>query len=100
MAHHMLCHVSGDIFVELVEGKDRPKEIGKPEFEADYGATGWLMMRMTKPLFGTGKAVVMYSGFFVLKGVVGILAHGVYGTGVINKNTYFPKYCKGDVIEA
>ena len=40
---------------------------------------------MTKPLFGTGKAVVMDSGFCVLKGIVRMLAHGVYGTMVIKK---------------
>ena len=57
------------------------------------------MMRMTKPLFGTGKYVVMDSGFCVLKGIVGMLAHGVYGTKVIKKKRYWPKYCKLDVIE-
>ena len=57
------------------------------------------MMRMTKPLFGTGKVVVMDSGFCVLKGLVGNLAHGVYGTTGINKIRYWPKYCKVDAIE-
>ena len=58
------------------------------------------MMRMTKSLFVTGKAVVMDSGFCVLKGLVGMLAHGVYGTTLIKKKRYWPKNCKGDVIEA
>ena len=44
------------------------------------------MVWMKKPLFGTGKAVVMDSGFCVLKGIVVILAHGVYGTTVIKKD--------------
>ena len=57
-------------------------------------------MRTTKPMFGIGKSVVMDSGFCVLKGRVGMLAHGVYGKKVIKKKRYFPKYCKGDVIEA
>ena len=52
------------------------------------------MMRMKNPLFGTGKAVVMDSGVCVLKGLVGMLAHGVYGMMVIKKNIYCPKYCK------
>ena len=59
-----------------------------------------MMICMTKPLVGTGKAVLMDSGFIVLKGLVGILAHGVYGTTVIKKNIYWPKYCKGIFIEA
>ena len=72
-------------FVELVEREDRPTERGKPYFEADYGETGGMMMRMTKPLFGKGKSLVMGSGFCVLKGILRMLAHRVYGTTVINK---------------
>ena len=42
-------------------------------------------MWMKNPLFGTGKAVVMGSRFFVLKELVRVLAHGVYGTTMIKK---------------
>ena len=45
----------------------------------------WMMMQTKKPMFGTGKAVAMDSGFCVLKGLVGMLAHGVYETTVIKK---------------
>ena len=48
-------------------------------------------MRETKPIFGTGKAAVMDSVIFVLKGLVRMLAHWVYGTTVIKKNIYWPK---------
>ena len=51
----------------------------------DYGKTGGLMMWMTNILFGTGKDVVMGSVFCVMKGLGRMLAHGVYGTPVINK---------------
>ena len=88
-----------EFFVGLVEGKDLPTDRGKSEFGADYGATGGLMMRMTKKLFGTGKAVVMDSGVCVLNGLVRMLAHGVYGKTVIKKTIYWPKYCKGDAID-
>ena len=77
-------------FVELVCGKDRPKEIGKPEFEGAYGATGGMMVWMKEPLFGTGKSVVMDSGFCALKGIEGMLAHWVYGTTVIKEKRYCP----------
>ena len=40
-----------------------------------------------------------YSGFCVLRGLVGMLAHRLYGTTVIKKKSYFPTYCKGDTIE-
>ena len=67
--HTIFCAMSVVVFfVELVEGRDLPIERGKPELEADYGATGGLMIRMTKPLFGTGKYVVMDSYFCALKG--------------------------------
>ena len=57
-------------------------------------------MWMMKPLFGTGKAVLMGSGFCVVKGVVGMLLHGVYGATLIKKNRYWTKYGKGYDIEA
>ena len=63
-----------------MEGKDQPKNRGKPEFEENYGETGGLMICITKPLFGTEKDVVIDSGFCALKEIVGMLAHGVYGT--------------------
>ena len=58
-----------------------------------------LMIRMTNPLFGKGEAVVLESGVCVLKGLVGMLAHGVYGTTVTKKKRYWAKYCKGYSIE-
>ena len=73
---------------------------GKPEIEADYGSTWGMMMRTENPLFGTWEAVVVDSGFCMLKGLVGMLANWVYGTKVTKKKRYCPKYCKGDVIEA
>ena len=51
-------------------------------------------MWMKNPIFGTGKSVVVYSGFFVLKGIVGMLAHGVYGTTVIKKIYIGPSNAK------
>ena len=48
------------------------------------------MMRMTKPLFGTVKAMVMDSVFCVMRGLIGMLAHGVYGNMEIKKNDIGP----------
>ena len=82
--HTILCAMSVVVFfVDFVEGKDRPTERGNPEFVSEYGANGGMMMRMTNTLFGTGKAVLVDSVFCVLKMLVGMLAHGVYGTTVI-----------------
>ena len=85
--HTICCAMSVVVFfVELVEGKDRTKERGNTEFKADFGENGGMMMWMKKQLFGIGKDVVMGSRFCVLKGIVGMLAHGVYGTTATNKN--------------
>ena len=48
------------------------------------------MMWMNKPLFVTGKALVVDSGVFVLKGVVGMQERRVYGTTVIKKKDIGP----------
>ena len=53
------------------------------------------MMRMTNILFGTGKGVVMGSVFFVMKGLGRMLAHGVYGTTVINKIDILDQVLRG-----
>ena len=60
---------------------------------------GGLEMWTTNPIFGRVKYVVRDSGFCVMKGLVGMLAHGVYGMAETKKNNW-TKYCKGDVIEA
>ena len=78
------------LFVELVEGTDKTTARRNPDFKAYCGATGGLMMRMIKPPFGTGGAVVVDSGFFVLKVLIGMLAHGVYGTTVIKNKDIGP----------
>ena len=51
--------------IEITEGKYSPRVMGKKEFEEKGEASG-LMVRITKPLWGTGKVVVMDSGFYVL----------------------------------
>ena len=56
--------------IEMVKCKDRPRELGAPEF-AGYGKTAGLMLRMLKTYFGTGKYVIFDSGFCVLKALLG-----------------------------
>ena len=87
----MLCHVSGGIFCQACGGEG----YSKGEREAGVRGILWsnwvgVTMRMTNTMFGTGKAVVMYSVFCVIKGIVVIIAHGVYGTAVIKKKIYWP----------
>ena len=56
--------------------KDQPIVMGKKEFE-EKGVTAVLMVRMTKPLWGTGNAVVMDSGLYVLEGLISMVEKGV-----------------------
>ena len=46
------------------------------------------MLSMCKPIFGTGKAVVFYSGFFVSKSITNIEAKVVYAGYLINNRCY------------
>ena len=62
----MVCAKSKVIYnVEIVEGKNRPRVMGKKEF-GEKGVTTGLMVMITKPLWGIGEVVVMDSGFCVL----------------------------------
>ena len=53
----------------VVEGKDYPSHRGTKQYHG-IGKTFVMMLRMCKPIFGSGKAVVFESGIFVSKGVV------------------------------
>ena len=51
--------------VEIVEGKDRPRGMGKKEFE-ENGATPGLMVSMKNTLCGTWKVVILHSGLYIV----------------------------------
>ena len=46
-------------YVELVEGKDHPPQRPAPEFEETMGKTGGLILRMTKPVWGSKRIGAM-----------------------------------------
>ncbi len=67
--HTIACGDSGILFfMEMVEGKVMPAHL--PQEHSDLGSTIGLMVRFTNSLQGTGKVVVLDSGFCVLKGVI------------------------------
>jgi Transposase IS4 len=82
---HTICCADSTIMwhAEIVEGKDRPSQLGVKEFNNLGGPTVGLMVRMTKPIHHTGKVVVMDSGFCVAKGIVEMEKKGVYGQALI-----------------
>lgn len=96
--HTVCCGLSGIMWgIELVEGKDAPRERPKPPYE-NLGKTVGLLLRMLTPIYHTGKVVVLDSGFCVVKGIVELLKQGVFAAALIKKRRYWPRYVRGDEI--
>jgi hypothetical protein len=76
--HTICCCKSGIMFgMELVEGKDTPKERPPKEFE-EKGKTVGLLLRLTKSLARSGRLCFLDSGFCVLKGIIALQKQGVF----------------------
>ena len=58
-----------------------------------------LMLRMGGPIFGSGKAIVLYIVFCVAKGITYLKDKGVYVADLINKRRYWPKGIPGDLLD-
>ena len=56
------------------------------------------MLIMCRPIFGSGKDVVLDSVFFVNKFITELEAKGVYAAALIKKRHYWPKGVPGDLI--
>ena len=83
--------------VDLREGKDRPRHLGEKEHD-NLGRTVGVLLRLTKPIWASGKVVVLDSGFCVLQGLVELLKKGVYAHALIKKRRYWPKHVPGEQI--
>ena len=81
-----------------MEGRDHPRQLVRKEY-AELGATVSLMLRMCKPIFGTGEAVVLDSGFCVDIGITELESKGVYAGAIIEKRRYWPKGVPGGLID-
>lgn len=98
--HTICCGLTGIMFGwEIVEGKDRPRHLGKPEFEEQLGKTAGLLMRLCKPIFHTSKYIVLDSGFCVLSALIALKKVGVFAGSLIKKRRYWPLHCRGDAID-
>eukprot|EP00957_Ditylum_brightwellii_P060547 4597413-Ditylum_brightwellii.AAC.1 len=74
--HSIACDNSRIIYrLKKDEGKDEPREKPCPRY-IEKGKTASLMLRMSKPLYGTGKLVVLNSGFCVLQGIIELKKKG------------------------
>jgi hypothetical protein len=85
--------------LEIVEGKDRPAEIGNPEF-SNHDNTGGLLLRLTKSIHNSARYVVLDSGFCVLAALVALHKLDVFSGALIKKHRYQPCYIAGDAIDA
>ncbi len=83
----MLQTIQHDGFVstKLVEGKDRPRDLGQLEYEDLEGRTVGLLLHLGKNYFGSAHYVVLDSGFCVLKALVELKRRGVFACALVKK---------------
>jgi hypothetical protein len=97
--HSLCCGPSGIMYaIELVEGKDRPREVPPPKL-SQFGKTAGLLLCLTDSIHHSGRVVIMDSGFCVLFALVKLASFGVYGSAVIKKRRFWPKYVQGDEMD-
>ena len=98
--YHSICCAKSRIMyqIELVEGKDEPKEKPKPEFYDKKSPTTSLLLRLCKPIFGHGMIVALDSGFCVLKALLTLKKYGVCAIATIKKRRYWPWGVNGDML--
>ena len=100
--HTIVCVLTSIIFfIELVEGKDRAKELGEQKYNklsdnAPLQKTVGLLLRMTEQLWYSTRVVVLDSRFYVLQGIIELAKCSIYATAIINQQTarknLFPLY--------
>ena len=96
--HDIACGLSKILFrILMVEGKDQPQEVQR-EFKNE-GSTTEILLECCKPIFHSGRVVILDSGFCVLDAILKLRSRGVYASAVIKKRRYWPKHIKGDEIE-
>ena len=94
--HSICCGKSGIMYwIELVEGKDCPKEIKNSRIAGTAG----LLLRACASLASSGKIVILDSGFCVLQALLELRKIGVFASAVIKKRRYWPKHYPGDEID-
>ena len=99
LLHCGACAICKILYIlELQEGKDRPRHLPAEEFAhlfADGNSTGPLMMRLCKPLFGSGSIVIHDAGFCSIPALSQLKKRQVFASCLIKKENYWPKFTKG-----
>lgn len=55
---------------------------------------------MCAPIAGSGKVVILDSGFCVLQGLVELKKKGIFASAVIKKRRFWPKHVPGEAMDA
>ena len=84
--------------VQILEVKDRPVPLGQKEYN-EFVKTLSVMLRMCGPIFGSGKAVVLDSGFCVAKCTTELKSKVVYAESLIKQQHYWTKGVPGNLID-
>ena len=81
--HNICCGLTSILWrSKIVEGKYCPQQIGQKGYN-ELGRMVSLMLRMCRPIFGSGKAVVLGSVFCVAKVITDIKYKGFYVAALI-----------------
>jgi hypothetical protein len=80
--------------IKIVEGEDKPPEKPLCSHTGDKSPTMGLLLRLCKSLIGTGKVVILDSGFCVLKGLIQLRKNGIYASAVIKNAATGPSMCQ------
>ncbi len=98
--HTICCGQTGILFdFEVVEGRDRHAQLGKPEYEVEHGKTSGLLLRLTKSIHQSARYVVLDSGYCVLKVLISFRKSGVFACSLIKECRYWPAYWQGEAID-
>ena len=94
--HTAWCAFSGILFVvELIEGRDHPRQAGPLYFEDFVWKTVGLLLRIMNIYFATGTYVVLDYCFCVLKWLLQLRKKGVFECAVVKKRKYWPSMVPG-----
>ena len=99
--HTIACCQTHIIFyIEIVEGKDTP--VAGPnstkDMEEEMGKCPSLVCRMTRTIWGSGRVVLLDSGFGYLNCLGQLRRKGLFSTTVIKKKQHWPRGVDGDKI--
>jgi hypothetical protein len=97
--HTMACAMTHILFwMEMVEGKDRPPQLGPLQHVEAHGKLCGLVLRAAEGIKGSNRVIGMDSGFGVLAALPELRKRGLHGTIVMKKKKYWPKGLPGDQI--